>query len=509
MTICVVTIDCTMDGEKTILIAGTSAEILAALSGPLVADGCNIVSADNGIDAVKKSMLLRPELIILDDGMEDISGYQACRLLKDDPDTSAIDVVILTSGDDSPSGRCCKFAAGQSADVPKSGAPQETVAVIRRMLDKNGSASPMVHKPATERVVEDIDIIRGMNSVLAKSACETSVLRGLAGLARNIFSYDDLVVAVMEMFCRTEDYLIMVVSSITEDESRLAIHLNDDISAGLFSKIRALAVGMVRDNVPCLDLSRLWVRIIREDRIVRDRDVSDIDSDTFVFSRFENSGILHMGFIVFGVRGKMDGDKEFALNAMVKGVCPILENLWLYGRLYRDIKSQATTDSLTTIFNHRHIVFLISQEFSRAKRYKHCVSLVMIDLDYFKDVNDTFGHQAGDDVLREVVAIMKDSMRESDNVGRWGGEEFAILLPETDTEEAVLFADRLRARIAQHKFVNLSDPVKLTASMGVSSYPVDAVDNPQSFIKCADRALYRAKGLGRNMVCDGNGLSPL
>ena len=157
-------------------------------------------------------------------------------------------------------------------------------------------------------------------------------------------------------------------------------------------------------------------------------------------------------------------------------------------------------DSLTELYNHRHSIEVIGNEFQRVGRYEGGVSVVMIDIDHFKRVNDELGHQAGDAVLREVARIMKDTLRSVDSLGRYGGEEFVAILPQTPHEEALRTAERLRKLVEGHVFHAGTREVRITVSLGVASYPFQGVDSPGSLIREADEALYRAKQQGRNRV---------
>lgn len=155
----------------------------------------------------------------------------------------------------------------------------------------------------------------------------------------------------------------------------------------------------------------------------------------------------------------------------------------------------ANTDSLTSVNSRRHIEALLEEELTRAKRYQRPLSVVLIDLDHFKRVNDQFGHDVGDDVLREFAAVLLQGIRRVDHIGRWGGEEFILVLPEISTMEAQLLASRLRQSVEDYPFRQIG---KMTASFGIASLKPD--DTVASVIKRADMALYRAKAEGRNMV---------
>ncbi|MFZ9886403.1 MAG: GGDEF domain-containing protein [Myxococcota bacterium] len=157
-----------------------------------------------------------------------------------------------------------------------------------------------------------------------------------------------------------------------------------------------------------------------------------------------------------------------------------------------------TTDSTTGAYNRRFFVHRLRAECSYARRHAQDLALLFVDLDHFKGVNDTFGHPAGDHVLREVVKILKDGVRVEDVVSRYGGEELTVMLRGTPAEGAQLVAERLRVAIEQHRFEHHGVRVPVTVSIGVATLVTNLCDTPQDLVQAADEALYRAKHAGRN-----------
>lgn len=162
-------------------------------------------------------------------------------------------------------------------------------------------------------------------------------------------------------------------------------------------------------------------------------------------------------------------------------------------------REQATHDELTGLFNRRHFLALAEQEWQRAQRYKRPLSLLMLDIDLFKSINDRHGHDTGDRVLATVAQFCQESTRPADIVARLGGEEFAVLLPETRQQDGSALAERLRQRIAALRIPAGAAEIATSVSIGVSEAAL-AMDVPE-LIKQADIALYTAKQSGRNRVC--------
>jgi two-component system, cell cycle response regulator len=158
------------------------------------------------------------------------------------------------------------------------------------------------------------------------------------------------------------------------------------------------------------------------------------------------------------------------------------------------------TDGLTGLDNRRHLEERLREAFDHSRRLGEPFACVMCDLDRFKSVNDTYGHQAGDAVLRQFARLLKDEAREIDRVGRYGGEEFMLLLPGTVLDAAVTFAERVRKQVEEHTFTISNGSLARTASFGVSAWPHPRIEDCEALVRAADDALYVAKGLGRNRV---------
>ncbi|NIM04456.1 MAG: diguanylate cyclase [Armatimonadetes bacterium] len=174
------------------------------------------------------------------------------------------------------------------------------------------------------------------------------------------------------------------------------------------------------------------------------------------------------------------------------------------------LEALATTDYLTSLLNHRGFQERLEGEACRAQRYCRSFSLLMLDIDNFKRVNDRYSHQAGDEVLKQAALHILGNCRESDSVARYGGEEFAVILPETDGSEAQALAEKLRAAVDDQPFTvtGAREPVRLTVSVGVASFPTDSTQ-PEGLLMAADLALLRSKSISHNIVSSYSALSRL
>lgn len=184
------------------------------------------------------------------------------------------------------------------------------------------------------------------------------------------------------------------------------------------------------------------------------------------------------------------------LESLVPQAAIALENVYIRAQM----RDQASLDGLTGLWNHRRMYDLLREEMRRATRYHRALCILMMDVDSFKTFNDTYGHPRGDDLLRVVGSVLQNSVRTVDHVGRYGGEEFLIVLPETSKDAACGLAERIRAEVEANAFVVIEgQAIHRTLSIGVASYPEDAL-NPAELVEQADAAMYRAKRGGKNRV---------
>jgi diguanylate cyclase (GGDEF)-like protein len=167
---------------------------------------------------------------------------------------------------------------------------------------------------------------------------------------------------------------------------------------------------------------------------------------------------------------------------------------------HEEIYRLTTVDGLTQIYNKRYFTETLERELSRSHRYRRDLSLIMFDIDHFKQINDTYGHLAGDHVLKHLAQVIKGKIRREDMMARFGGEEFAIVLPEIDSLNAMQFAEKIRKLVTQTSFRFEEAEIEVRISIGVAGALPDETD-VNDFIKRADGLLYEAKRTGRNKVC--------
>ncbi len=238
------------------------------------------------------------------------------------------------------------------------------------------------------------------------------------------------------------------------------------------------------------------------------QDEADIELIIEHLQEYMSSESLYRGGFIFmdnyRSKRKIVPEQIRLLETFFRTTGYIYQNLLLMEELrflFIRAEKEAITDHLTNLYNYRYFIQQLNREISRARRHHTKFSLMMIDIDFFKQYNDTFGHQAGDVVLQRIARLMMENTRSSDIVARYGGEEFVIICPELNKTEAIKMAEKLRTIIEKTPFPNVNKlpSGKLSISLGVATFPDDAKD-AATLIKKADEALYLAKSSGRNCV---------
>lgn len=254
----------------------------------------------------------------------------------------------------------------------------------------------------------------------------------------------------------------------------------------------------------------------KSDLVICDVDMPRMDG--FKFLQLVESRPELLGVPIIMLTGMMDFNSK--IKGLEQGACDYLTKPFDAGELVARVKVQlkikslqdelkranellkklTNIDHLTNLFNRRYLAEILEAEFFRARRNKENLSLIIVDIDYFKKVNDTYGHQNGDIVLAAVAALSQGELRAYDSAARYGGEEFVLVIPGTSLSGAVLVAERLRQAVLEFSFPAPMEDLTVTVSLGVATYPSPQVDSVDSLFRQADEALYRAKQNGRNRV---------
>jgi two-component system cell cycle response regulator len=478
--------------EKKVLIADDSPVALRSLESLLGAAGVPVVTARDGLEALEKAFAEDISLAVLDVSMPRMTGYQACRLLKTEPQTRDLPVIILT-GRDQAGDRFWGLETGADYYVTKDAEPARLIELVKNILAASTPAEAPGGGPPAEG---NLDVLSRVNELLDRRLYQATILSQIGRVARSLVHFEETFTTVMGLVAQVVDYTVGAMAFIEEDSLVALLTQNRPAAPTVLEEAKARLLQAVAAEQPNRPFPRTETRVFPPRGGGRGGTAEDA---LYAFCSFpittngRLSGLLSLGGRTMA---RIDGDTHAFLAQVANQAHIVVEN----SRLIERLRELAIRDSLTDLYNHRHAMDLLTNEFERVGRYAAGVSLLMLDLDEFKRVNDEHGHPAGDAVLKEMARVLKETLRTVDSVGRYGGEEFVIILPHTSPEEAKATAERIRRKVQGHVFWVGAKPLSVTVSVGVASHPSPNVDSPESLVREADRALYLAKDAGRNRV---------
>lgn len=468
-----------------VLVVEDSDLVRTLVARALTQAGFAVLEARDGAEGAVVAFRELPEVVLTDLEMPTMDGNQLLRLLKSDPSTAAIPVAILTSHNEAPS-RFWGLATGADAYITKDAPPQELVEVVRRLASR-----------PVPRATTPGELPQGPLDVLARAArtLDRALLRATLTnelLARGVGS-PDLVTASRKV--------VGVLREVVDGDA-FAIGVAEAHTVSLYvSTQRELPLASF-DALNKALLQHLPLTPGAEVDLTHDGGTGEtpaaLDPRGLVFFRLplrEAEGVLALA-------PKDPASFAAASRPLVEELLPHLALVLDNARLAQRLRELSSLDSLTRLLNHRAIFQRLEEELARSARKGQTVTIVLCDFDHFKAVNDTHGHLAGDAVLRGAAQLFRQLLRASDAVGRYGGEEFLVVLPETDLEAGVHTAERLRAGL-QELSVPLASGAKIhvTASFGVAcAAELVGPVTPDALVALADMRLYEAKAAGRNRV---------
>ncbi|MEA2905676.1 MAG: two-component system, cell cycle response regulator [Alphaproteobacteria bacterium] len=434
------------------------------LEARLSAEYFDVTTAMSGADALAICERAECDVVLLDVMMPDMDGFEVCRRLKTNPATHHMPVVMVTALDQ-PSDRVKGLEAGADDFLTK---PVSDIALIARV--RSLSRLKMMTDELRMRAVTSRDI--GIESPEREAVADT-------GQGGRILIVDDR--------AASSERIAAMLSAAH------SVEIEADPNEALFHAAEGnydlLIVSLGLDNFDGLRLCS-QVRSLERTRNVPILAIADAENNTRLVRGLE-----------IGVNDYLT--RPIDKNEMMARVRTQVRKKRYTERLRDNVQmsiEMAITDALTGLYNRRymetHVGTLVEQAISRGKP----LTVLVLDIDYFKSVNDSYGHDAGDDVLREFALRIRKSIRGIDLACRYGGEEFVVVMPETDMSVATMVAERLRRRIASEAFAVQQGgrTIEVTISIGIAALGRD--DNAATVLKRADQALYRAKRDGRNRV---------
>ena len=339
-------------------------------------------------------------------------------------------------------------------------------------------------KRTLEEKIRELDFLKDLSSVIGTTLDPKEIALAISTRLRTVIPYD-----------------LFLLSCSLEKGATLFVDSGVALPPALSSQIQAKVVQDLTTLTGYLGSSgeELHVESLREDPYQGNGAVSytaeRMMECKIVLSLAQKPiGVLNL----MNFEGKPYGKDQIALLHTVANQAGLaLKN----AEEHHKVQEMASRDGLTGLLNHRTFHEILKREFKRILRYKKPLSVAMIDIDHFKVVNDSYGHPTGDQILRELSSLLERCIRETDVLARYGGDEFAFILPETSLGDARILGERMRRTVENFSFRLDGSEIHVTISLGISSYPTLDVTSGNDLVSKADKALYRSKRDGRNRVC--------
>ncbi len=475
-----------------ILVADDDQALLTTLTTILRGKGYTVVPVPGGVGLIDSIVKERPDLLMLDIMMPKVDGLQLLQQVKGDARWRDLPVLMISSMAPED-GTVRSLGLGASDFIGKPFRVKELTARIEAHL-RAAAALRGARKEAQSRATEAatqaemVDILHEVTDALAPEEIYQILTKRVAKVL-------NITRCSMVLAKRGDDVgtVVMAADNPMLRNFELRLDRYPEIRQALESD-KPVLVHDVHQDPLYKEVRKFWEQ---EGIAVATRSVIAIPFGL----REEQSGVFFLRTL--GNETPLTSEDLHFANRVVQTAVNAIERAYALEAAESDkIRYQwlATVDPLTGCHNRRSLMDKLTHELDRSKRYGLALSVLMIDLDRFKNINDTYGHLVGDRVLQQLGDILRRQVRSVDLVARYGGEEFVVVLPETDKTGAAVFAERIRIAVEGHDFADGDERLGATVSIGVAGSP-DVAETAQLLMGGADQALYRAKHAGRNRVC--------
>ncbi len=475
-----------------ILLVEDSETQLKFLKDGLLSSGFEVETATNGAEAYKKLFECIPDIVVSDIMMPVIDGYQLCRMVKNVEETKKIPVILLTVLDKKIDNFWGKKAGAQlflSKSIDMTELVKNINATLRRYpITEEYKANIAIKAKSDNTAQTRLNSI--LNDLLMKSVFSNE-FRNLS----DFLNYERILVEkLFSLMSSFVEYSVAGIFFASPDDYAENILYLDTLGKNLSKNVLSdIEYDFFRKIEEVRTLKNTKFEVVR---ILLGKELSyqftDLKSKIIIPLVFDKKLI---GGICFYTRQDMDYASFRYFDIMISELLAIFKMKYQY----TEKEFMSVLDGLTGLYNRRQFEIGLEQEYNRTKRHPSDFSLAILDIDFFKKVNDTYGHQYGDYVLKTVADLMKQSFRKTDLLYRYGGEELIMVMPETNIEGAIIPVQRLRRMVEEYDFNYNNVKAKVTVSIGLTMN-YQEFKTPADILKSADEALYKAKESGRNRV---------
>lgn len=464
-----------------ILVVEDSSAQASILEHVLKGAGHQVITARDGLEGIEKAYREKPHCIVSDIVMPRMNGWQLIRFLKSDKEMRHVPVILMTTKEESTARLFSRMSGADGYLTKQPFSPEKLLEVIDEVVP-----SEMEGEREQGIQVDRDMIISRINELLDSELLRSSLFNEIARISRDIQNLPRTCLSILKVI---QQVLGFDLGAILIAEEGMFLYIAREISEKCIKQFEGKMVQCAKTLLGV----KLTVAELKVERFGK-----RTNAEVSGLKAFTAFALKELGAVVGAGSASWDRfhpkDLEVA-RATEGGLQMIIQN----ALMHRKVQAMAITDGLTSLFTHRHLQESLDREIHRAKRFQKSFSVLLLDIDDFKKLNDSYGHLFGDHVLRELAGILRQQVRETDVVGRYGGEEFMVILSETSREGAHITAERIRRAVELHPFEQHGRKVSVTVSGGLATYPEDA-SYKKKLIETADKCLYRAKTLGKNRV---------
>jgi two-component system cell cycle response regulator len=474
-----------MSDRGFILVGRDGAEALAGLDDALQAEGYAVRSVGDGTTLLSYVASQQPDLVLIDESIKEMAPLEIIRHVRHRVGSRDVPIVLTSSqtqGDDA----AAALRAGAADYIRKPFELGEVIARVWSHMQRGRLIRASRREADTNSIV--LEVVRDVTASLSSEEI-----------------FDILVRRDSRLFNIRRCSMILVEDD-GERGTVVAAHDDPSISAlaidlGRYPEIRQA----VETGAPVLVKNLKGSALFEQIRPLWETENIEVDVQSIVAIPFSfdqgRSGVFFLRSSP--EEPQLDEESVRLTSAIAQGAVRALNRAAMFENVLshqEQLEILAKTDELTGCLSRRYLMERLENELERAARYKRLLGLVMFDIDDFKRLNDTHGHTTGDAALRSIGEVLRRSLRTADFVGRYGGDEFLLVLPETSGQGTHQLAERIRNGVSRRDFDLRGGSLRLTVSGGVAGFPEAGVVTPEDLIDRADQALYRAKAAGRNKV---------
>jgi len=485
---------------RKILVVEDSPLQLKSLEITLSRLGHEVLTATNAVDGIDMAYQNFPDLIISDIVMPEVNGYQLCRLLKNDDLLKKIPIILLTRLDEKLDS-FWGLKAGADSYIVKSNNSEELLNTVSGFLNNSPEITEDErYRLIKEKTLENKSIQTRIVELLDQSLIESTITNEFRILSEFIYATKVLSKEIFSLVSSLVDYNVAVLFFNDRDDKKnkmlnLGIQ-NVILEDAVFDEIKQDFLIKTIGSEYYAEESSYEYEII-ETNNDKNKEGLEVVEQINVFKSKLVIPIVYANKTVGGIALYHKKSARFEPSRVIDIILQELKMLMRIKWLYSETKYLAITDGLTGLYNRRYFQQTLDREFARSYRYKSNLSIALFDIDNFKSVNDTYGHQVGDRVIIEVSKIIKNALRKTDYVARYGGEEIVVILTETRLENTLIPIERIRTKIQNNEIIQNGHKVSVTVSCGLAEIGPEVSTHDELLLR-ADNALYESKKTGKN-----------